>query len=478
MSHIPATNPAIALADLLARLPPAWPDDPLEAPWARADERKVIVLDDDPTGTQTVHGVAVLTTWERHALTTELLNADRACFILTNSRSLPPGEAADRIAAIAQNLRAAVQQAGRDVVIISRSDSTLRGHFPGETDALAAAWEQPFDATLLIPFFAEGGRVTCEDTHYLRVGERLVPVGATEFARDAAFGYQHSNLRAWVAEKTGGRIPPAAVASLELEAIRRHGPEYVTQRVLALDPQQVCVVNALTPRDLGVVTAGLLAAEQRGRRYLYRTAATFVQQRAGIRPRPLLSAGELDLPPAGGGLIVAGSYVPTTSAQLAALQASGLVACVEVDVAAVLDPARREGVVGRAGEAIERSLAAGRDTLLMTSRAQIRGASARASLAVGQAISAALVQIVRHLSTRPRYLIAKGGITSSDIATHAFAVQRALVIGQIAPGVPVWRLGSESAAPGLAYIVFPGNVGGPDLLRDLVSQLATPGKEA
>ena len=156
------------------------------------------MLDDDPTGTQTVHNIPVLTEWSVASLRAELAN-DLPCFyILTNSRSLPlPGAQAMNVE-IARNLREASHQAQRDFVIVSRSDSTLRGHFPGEVDALANALEQDFDGWLIIPFFLEGGRYTIGNVHYVAEGDKLVPAGETPFARDSAFGYRASNLREWV----------------------------------------------------------------------------------------------------------------------------------------------------------------------------------------------------------------------------------------------------------------------------------------
>ena len=84
--------------------------------------------------------------------------------------------------------------------------------------------------------------------------------------------------------------------------------------------------------------------------------------------------------------------------------------------------------------------------------------------------------MVRRLATRPRYLVAKGGITSYDIATRALGVKRAMCIGQILPGVPVWELGESSRFPGLKFVAFPGNLGDPDWLSEVVLKLrGTPG---
>jgi len=463
----------LLLADALHRLPPVWADDPRPAIRAARRDRpeKVVVLDDDPTGTQTVHGIPVLTEWSVEALGAELANDLPACFLLTNSRSLSLAEAQSLNATIGHNLQEAARHVSRRFVVVSRSDSTLRGHFPGEVATLAEALAQDFDAWLLIPFFQEGGRYTLDDVHYVAEGEWLVPAAETEFARDAVFGYHASELRQWVEEKTAGRIPAQTVASVSIEDLRRGGPAQVSTRLMALPHGCVCVVNAASQRDLEVFVQGLLAAEARGRHFLYRTAASFVSVRADIAPRPLLAPAELAMPASGGGLIIVGSHVPRTSGQLAALRSQPGVVGVEVHVQALLAETQYAAEVARVTQAIEHGLRHDRDVVLFTSRALVTGSDAQSALAIGQRVSAGLVAVVRSLATRPRYLLAKGGITSSDIATQGLGVQRALVLGQILPGVPVWQLGPETRYPGLGYIVFPGNVGGPQALAEVVLAL-------
>jgi len=470
----------LRLADALQRLPSAWSDDPRPAIRAARRDRpaKVVVLDDDPTGTQTVHGVPVLTEWSVEALRAELSNDLPACFLLTNSRSLSLAEAQALNVMIGHNLQEAARAVSRPFVVVSRSDSTLRGHFPGEVEALAKALAEAFDAWLLIPFFQEGGRYTLDDVHYVAEGEWLVPAADTEFARDAVFGYQASDLRQWVEEKTAGRICAQAVASVSIEDIRRGGPTQVTTRLMALTPGCVCIVNAASQRDLEVFVQGLLAAEARGRRFLYRTAASFVPIRADIAPRPLLTPTELAMPEAGGGLIIVGSHVPRTSSQLTALRSQPGVVSVEVHVQALLTEAQYAAEVARVTHAIAQGLRRDADVVLFTSRALVTGSDAQSTLAIGQRVSAGLVAIVRTLTTRPRYLLAKGGITSSDIATQGLGVTRALVLGQILPGVPVWQLGPETRYPGLGYIVFPGNVGGPQALAEVVLALRSQARSA
>jgi uncharacterized protein YgbK (DUF1537 family) len=465
--------PDRSLTATLAELPPEWPDDPLPAIRAAvgAANQMLVVLDDDPTGTQSVHSIRVLTRWTIDALRAELESEAPAVYLLTNSRSMPLAQAQALNAEIGRNIQAATQPSTRRPVVVSRSDSTLRGHFPGEVDALAAALGGGFDATLLIPAFIAGGRYTINDVHYVADGDRLIPAGETDFARDATFGYRASNLREWVAEQTGGRVPAEQVATISLATIRRTGPEGVAAQLAQLHSDAVCVINAASERDLAVVALGIIQAEARGKYFLYRTAASIVPLRAGIIRRPLLTRADLELPATGGGLIVIGSYVSKTSSQLDALLTQPGLARIEIDVAELLFGDDGEREIARVAAAAELRLRENQDVVLFTSRQLITGADAEHSLAIGGRVSSALVSIVRSISVQPRYLLAKGGITSSDIATRGLDVERALVLGQILPGVPVWRLGPESRYPDMVYLVFPGNVGGPGALAEVVAAL-------
>jgi uncharacterized protein YgbK (DUF1537 family) len=468
--------------DLFAALPPEWPHDPMPEiqRLITASRAKVVVLDDDPTGTQTVHDVPVLTEWSVESLRRELGSDGHCLFILTNSRSLPPEQARALNCLIARNLLGAAS--AKSFVVVSRSDSTLRGHFPLETDALSEVLG-PFDGVLLVPFFETGGRHTINDVHYLAEGEWLTPVAQTQFARDVTFGYRNSNLRAWVEEKSAGRIRAENVASISIEMIRRGGPEQVCQSLMGLHRGCTCVVNVASGRDLHVFVLGLLQAEAAGKRFIFRTGASFAAARAGIAPRPLLTAAELfgdrgpppdprsETPaPSRGGLVVVGSYVPTSSEQLRELLASGRTANVELNVRAVLAGEVRSELA-RASAAVNAALAAGRDTVLYTSRELVTGCDPADSLAICRRVSGALMEILNRIAVRPRFVVAKGGITSSDVATGPLRVKRAMVLGQIMPGVPLWRMG-EGHWPGLIYVSFPGNLGGATVLRDVVDKLS------
>lgn len=436
---------------------------------------KIVVLDDDPTGTQTVHNVPVLTTWEPSELERALREPGPCFFILTNSRAYPPDRACRINREIGAHLSQAARNVGRSAVVVSRGDSTLRGHYPAETDALAEGLGVAWDGTLIIPAFFAGGRITIGDVHYVADVDRdtLTPVGETEFARDKSFGYCSSNLRAWVEEKTRGRVSAADVLSISIEDLRVSGAPHVAQKLLAHPRGGVVIVNVENPADLAILTQALAVTEREGRRYLFRTAADFVSAYAGISKRPLLAPEELrGSGCASGGLVVAGSYVGKTSAQLEALaRICPTIERIEVSVDALLSVGQRPQEIARCSNLVDERISAGRSVTLFTSRSLAVGRDANENLSIGETVSSSLVSIVRNLRTRPRWLIAKGGITSSDLATDALGIRSATVMGQAVPGVPVWLPGDESKWPGLPYIIFPGNVGGVETLARLVETL-------
>ncbi len=472
----------LSKSDLFATLPTPWAENlrpQIRDSVAARPGHKLVVLDDDPTGTQTVHDVPVLTTWDVATLQREFATPGACFYVLTNSRSLTPECARQLAQQVGENLRHAASAADVRFTVVSRSDSTLRGHFAIEVEGLMGVLG-PFDGVFVIPYFEAGGRYTIQDTHYVAEGDRLVPAAETPFARDAAFGFHNSDLRAYVEEKTGGRIRAEDVASVSIDDLRRGGPDQVAGKLATLSNGKVCVVNAAAPGDLDAFVAGLIMAETAGKRFLFRTAAQFVAARLGLEPQPLWSpdfkpgawnANGLIAARQQGGLVIVGSYVPKTTEQLAHLEKSGAVVVWTLKVESILNDADREQAIRDAVFKLEFAYQRGGDVVLATSRELVTSADAATSLAIGNRVSAALVEIVQRLKVCPRYLIAKGGITSSDLAVKGLGVKRAIVRGQLLPGVPVWELGDETKFPGLPYIVFPGNVGGPEVLAHAIEIL-------
>ena len=316
-----------------------------------AGGRRIAVLDDDPTGSQTVHGVSVVTVFESAEYAAGLADAGDTCFVLTNTRSLPQDAAVELTTAVAGDLL--TLDLGGPVEIISRSDSTLRGHFLAEIDALNAVRRgvvgRGYDGILLVPAYLEAGRFTAGDIHWAVVGGRAVPVGQTEFARDATFGYRSSDLREFIAEKSRGRVDPGDVRSISLADIREGGPDRVAEILDAVSGGAFVVVNATDHADLEIVVLGLLQVQQQGKVFAHRAGPTFPQVLSGLDPQPPLSVEQIwpQGRPAGHGLVVVGSHVGLTSRQVAAARARGGLTEVELDVSTLLDRTAGAGMFAR-----------------------------------------------------------------------------------------------------------------------------------
>jgi uncharacterized protein YgbK (DUF1537 family) len=473
-----------AAAEVFAGLPPARADGAELRASIRtmraADGILAGVLDDDPTGSQAVHGVQVVTVPDEEACSAALAGPAGTCFVLTNTRSLDEQPAAALTGRAGRALLAAAGRRGARIQLVSRSDSTLRGHVLAEVAALQSAHRESlgrgFDGVLLIPAFLEAGRLTAADIHWARTGAGLVPVGETEFARDAAFGYAASDLKDFIAEKARGAIRPADVASISLDDIRGGGPDRVAARLAGLRDGAWAVVNATEYSDLEAVACGALLAERAGQRLLFRTGPSFVRALTGTEPAEPLRGARLwpgGRRP-GHGLIVVGSHVGQTGRQLAALRARADVTSVELSVPAVLrgGPDAADAAARAVTGALRRS-----DVLLYTSRAVAAGGSPAASLEIARAVSAAVARAVgRALAARPAWVLAKGGITSHDVAVRGLGIRRAEVAGQLFPGlVSVFRpVDAAPEAVGMPYVVFAGNVGDDGTLAEAVAILDAP----
>lgn len=432
--------------------------------------RKIVVLDDDPTGTQTVYDTPVLTTWGVDELAAAFESPGNLFYVLTNSRSLTEPKAIELANEIGANLNEAAQQTEQRFVVVSRSDSTLRGHYPAEVDAIAAAVGTSDAVHVIAPFFLQGGRYTIGDVHYVAEDEQLIPAAETPFAQDAAFGFQNSNLRRWVVEKHQGSIGEDQIASVDLNELRSPDLSRLAERLAKLTPGSVCIVNAASMRDMEAFVLAAQNAEQQGQTFVYRTAASFVQAFAGLEPRELLTQDEMVDGDTQTGLVVVGSYVPKTTQQLKCLiDNEPDLKSVVLDVDKLLAD-DSESYLQQLTELVNESLQSS-NVVLSSSRKLVTGGDAASSLSIGNRVSDALVSVVRRLTKRPRFLIAKGGITSSDVATKGLQARHSMVLGQILPGVPVWKMPADSHFPGIAYVVFPGNVGGTNALLEAFQKL-------
>lgn len=454
----------------------------------RASGRVLLVLDDDPTGTQSVADLPVLMDWTPESLGWALDQGRPAVYVMTNTRSLAASEAERRNVEVARNALVAAAVRGIELCFVSRSDSTLRGHFPLETDVLAREIEvftgRAVDGVLLVPAFGDAGRVTVGGVHYAGAAGSYVPVGQSEFARDATFGYASSDLRDWVAEKSEGRIPAEGVASIDLTVLRTARAE-VARILGSLRHGQPVVVDIVTENDLRLLAEAVLDAQDAGGVFVVRAGPPFPRALVGQAPHPPLRPDDLAAIRQGGlaedargGLVVVGSHVALTTSQLEALVARRDPVRIELDVAAVLD-AEADAYVSEVAARAAAALAT-EDVVVNTSRLRVDGSDKDASLAIARRVSTALIEVVRQvLAVRPpRFVVAKGGITSSDVAARGLGITRAMVRGPMLPGiVSLWEP-VDGPARGIPYVVFAGNVGGPESLADVVDLLSASSSAA
>ncbi len=437
---------------------------------------KIIVLDDDPTGSQTVHSCLLLTRWDPATLQAALLDDAPLFFVLTNTRGMDAARAAAVTGEVCANLRLALADlaaGGRTLqpILVSRSDSTLRGHYPVETDVMAETLG-PFDAHFLVPAFFEGGRSTRDSVHYLKVDGVPTPVHETEFARDSVFGYRHSYLPDYVEEKTRGRIPAGQVERFLLADLAPGREDALLARLMALTDNRCCVVDGKDQADLDRFAAAVRRASAAGKRFLFRSAASLLTALAGLPPQPVTAAAMgryvRDGRP---GAVVVGSHVQKTTLQLKRLLAEPGVRGLEVDVDRIL-PDRASLLA----EVLAQAAAAHHQDctpVIYTSRVERQFASQAERLAFGETVSAFLMDVVRGLPPGLGFLVSKGGITSNDVLSDGLALATSRVLGQVLPGCSMVRCPADHPRfPDLPVVIFPGNVGDENALATVHRRLA------
>ena len=353
-------------------------------------ETKIIVLDDDPTGSQTVHSCLLLTRWDTATLREALADDAPLFFVLTNTRGMDAARASELTREVCRNLRCALDDlaaAGRSIqpLLVSRSDSTLRGHYPVETDVIAEELG-PFDAHFLVPAFFEGGRVTVDSVHYIETDGERARVDQTEFARDSVFGFSTSFLPDYVAEKTRGRIPSSSVERFLLADVRGD----VRQRLAKLGGNVCCAVDCERQADLDGFTAQVLEAVAAGKRFLFRSGASLLTSLAGLPPQPVAAEAmhryrRSDAP----GAVLVGSHVRKSTDQLNRLLSEPGVRPVEVDVDRIAD--ERDPLLTEVVDKVAAIHADGLTPVIYTSRTERTFSDQATRLAFGEQVSGFLM---------------------------------------------------------------------------------------
>lgn len=429
----------------------------------------IVAVDDDPTGCQSVADVPLVTSWDHDTLQQAARHPSRTAFVLTNSRSMTEQDACAVNRAVGTALGEIARSEGLSLRLISRGDSTLRGHFPAEVDALTRASGVTIDATILCPAFFDAGRVTLDGIHWLIEPDGLQAVRDSEYARDPTFGYSELRLVDWAMNR--GDWTHADIVEIATGTLEEGSVETVRNQLLATPPKGLVVLNACNHRHLEVFVDALEQAEAAGRSYVCRTAPSFVRARTRRPAAPNVNLTQMAAAGRarnGRGLVVVGSHTDLTNSQVTHL-AKRFPDIVVVDFdaeQALTDAAAAEEATTRlALSAAERG-----DLVLCTSR-RLVGGSGYDALSASRHVADVLGAVVQRVADamEPAWIVAKGGITSHVTLTRGLGIRSSVVKGPALGGlIPVLDVGDDVSRP---FVIFPGNVGSEPDLADVVARL-------
>ena len=427
---------------------------------------------------QAVHDISVYTNWDKDSIRQGFEEENNLFYVLTNSRGFTEEQTTKAHHEIAEVVDEVARETGKEYIFISRSDSTLRGHYPLETQLLKADYEKntgkTIDGEIMCPFFKEGGRFTIDNVHYVKYGEELVPANETEFAKDKTFGYTAYTMPEYIEEKTKGEYKAADVTCISLEDIHNMDIDKIEAQLMEVTGFNKVIVNAVDYADVKVFCTALYRAMAKGKVFMFRTAAAIVKVMGAVTDQPLLTREQMVVKETtNGGIVVVGSHTEKTTKQVECLKELKDIEFIELDATLVKDDDAFEAEVSRCLAREEECIRAGKTVCCYTTRALITADTGdkEDELRLSVKISDAVQSLVGRLSITPSFVIAKGGITSSDVGTKALEVKKANVLGQIKPGIPVWQTGEESKFPLTPYVIFPGNVGEISTLKEAVEVL-------
>lgn len=275
-------------------------------------------------------------------------------------------------------------------------------------------------------------------------------------------------------EKTNGVYKAEDVVCISLVDLRNMDLDKITGQLLAVKNFQKVVVNAIDDSDVKIMSIAVYRAMAAGKNFLFRTAAALVKEMGGISSQPLLTREKMIIKDTDhGGVVIVGSHTQKTTQQLEELKKAEGIVSISFNSDLVLDEEAFRAETERTTGEIERIITSGKTAVVYTKRKLlvVEHDTKKEALLRSVKISDAVQSLVGNLRVVPSFVIAKGGITSSDVGTKALKVKRAVVMGQIRPGVPVWQTGEESRFPLTPYVIFPGNVGDVNTLREAVEIL-------
>ena len=433
---------------------------------------KIIVFDDDPTGSQTVKGCLLLLKWDYHTLLKGLRSKSNLLFILANTRSLSENEAKARLKEICQSLLYVFVHEGykkEDFIFVSRGDSTLRGHNFIEPDVINNELG-PFDATFHIPAFLEGNRVTVNGRHFVD----NIPAHQTIFAKDKIFGYETNDIRKVLYKKSNSKIQLKDIKNLfisDLRNLEMSKANKVFENIFSLKNNVQIIVDAEEYSHLNKIS-NLVKELRLRKRFLFRTAASFLSSisntNGSIKDHKYSSnlkrknrKDELM-----NGLIVVGSFLQNANDQLKQILGNSLCKGIELNVfefvrLIYLDENKKGLLKLKLSllDQIRNHLKNSYTPVLYTSRELVLLKKDSDQIFLYNSLSKFIAELIGEISFEIGYLISKGGITSNTILSHGLDVDAVYLEGQILKGISLVKAKIKKSDEEIAMVTFPGNIG-------------------
>jgi len=438
---------------------------------------KFVVIDDDPTGSQTVNDCLLLLKWDSSTLIKGFESKSNLFFILANTRSLSENNAKLIIEEICKNLKTVIasQAFEEEIIFISRGDSTLRGHNFLEPSALNSCLG-PFDATFHIPAFIEGKRLTINGSHFVD----NIPIDQTIFAKDEIFGYETSNVKNLLFQKSKSQINIEDIQNLflsDIEILNDEENNVVFKKLKNLKNNKHVIVDVENYSQLKKFSLAIKKLTQQ-KKFLFRTAASFI---SSISEKKSVSKIETFfsnlrvrnkensfLP----GLIIVGSFVELSTIQLKNLLEMRNCNPIELNVFEFFkitssdnNKKQRNLFKNKFLKEIRFSFEKGKTPVLFTSR-KFMPLEYSEQFNFYNSLASFIAELVADLKYEIGYLISKGGITTNVILSNGLNADYVYLEGQILTGISVvtYNLKNDTKLP---IVTHPGNIGTNDSLVNI-----------
>ena len=433
---------------------------------------KIIIIDDDPTGSQTVNGCNLLLKWDYETLLKGLKDSSNLLFILANTRSLSKKDVKVRLKEICSALREIMNNssfAEEDFVVISRGDSTLRGHNFIEPFIINELLG-PFDATFYIPAFIEGNRTTVNGNHFVD----NIPVHKTIFSKDKIFGFNTSNVKELIYEQSNHKLDFNHIENIfikDFEVLETNQPNKLYLYMENLKNNQKVIVDIRDYFQLDKFSR-IIKSLLKKKKFLFRSAASFISSLSNVKQTKKENIYFSQLRRKNNndkmlkGLIVVGSYNELTTLQLNKVLNISLCQPIEINVLKLYALFKIEDNLKQINSlrklivhSIKQNLSQDFVPVLYTSREIVSPRDNNDLIQFQIFLSSFISEIVSVIKNDIGYLISKGGITTNTILSEGLKADSVYLEGQILPGISLVTFNLQEQKGKLPIVTFPGNIG-------------------